>query len=108
MRAYLDVVATSAALGASRGQIVQQLLTESLAVSLLGGTLGLGLAAGLRALLLSASPGALPLFSEVRIDWTVGAFNFAVALLAPALFGVLPAWSSFRTETLSDRSHAPR
>jgi putative ABC transport system permease protein len=94
------------ALGASRGQIAQQLLTESLAVSLLGGVLGLGLAAALRALLLSASPGALPLFSEVRLDWTVGAFNFAVALLAPALFGVLPAWSSFRTETLSDRSHA--
>jgi putative ABC transport system permease protein len=94
------------ALGASRGQIAQQLLTESLAVSLLGGVLGLGLAAALRALLLSASPGALPLFSEVRIDWAVGAFNFAVALLAPALFGVLPAWSSFRTETLSDRSHA--
>jgi putative ABC transport system permease protein len=94
------------ALGASRGQIAQQLLTESLAVSLLGGTLGLGLAMALRALLLSASPGALPLFSEVRIDWTVAAFNFAVALLAPALFGVLPAWSSFRTETLSDRSHA--
>jgi putative ABC transport system permease protein len=94
------------ALGASRGQIAQQLLTESLSVSMLGGVLGLGLAAALRALLLSASPGALPLFSEVRIDWTVGAFNFAVALLAPALFGVLPAWSSFRTETLSDRSHA--
>jgi putative ABC transport system permease protein len=94
------------ALGASRGQIAQQLLTESLAISLLGGVLGLGLAAALRALLLSASPGALPLFSEVRIDWTVAAFNFAVALLAPALFGVLPAWSSFRTETLSDRSHA--
>ena len=94
------------ALGASRGQIAQQLLTESLAVSLLGGALGLGLAMALRALLLSASPGALPLFSEVRIDWTVAAFNFAVALLAPALFGVLPAWSGFRTETLSDRSHA--
>jgi predicted permease len=102
------------ALGASRGQIAQQLLTESLAVSLLGGALGLGLAVALRALLLKASlgasPGALPLFSEVRIDWTVAAFNFAVALLAPALFGVLPAWlpawSSFRTETLSDRSHA--
>ncbi len=98
------------ALGASRWQIARQLLTESLAVSLLGGALGLGLAVALRALLLNASlnasPAALPLFSEVRIDWTVAEFNFAVALLAPALFGVLPAWSSFRTETLSDRSHA--
>jgi putative ABC transport system permease protein len=94
------------ALGASRGQIAQQLLTESLAISLLGGALGLGLAAALRALLLNASPGALPLFSEVRIDWTVAVFNFAVALLTPALFGVLPAYSSFRTDALSDRSHA--
>ena len=94
------------ALGASRIQIARQLLTESLVVSLFGGALGLGVALALRALLLSAAPAALPLLSEVRIDWAVAAFNLAVSLLAPALFGVLPAFSSHRTEALTDRTHA--
>jgi putative ABC transport system permease protein len=94
------------ALGASRFQIARQLLTESLVVSLFGGALGFSVALALRTLLLKAAPAALPLLSEVRIDWAVAGFNLAISLLAPALFGVLPAFSTHRAETLSDRTHA--
>ncbi len=94
------------ALGASRWQIARQLLTESLAISLAGGVLGLGLAAALRILLLHSASSALPLLSEVRIDWAVAGFCLAVSLLAPALFGLFPAFSGHRAEALADRSHA--
>jgi predicted permease len=98
-------IAIRTALGASRWQIASQLLSESLVVSLLGGALGFGVAFALRALLLKAAPAALPLLSEVRLDWDVAAFNLAVSLLAPALFGVIPAFSTQRSETLTDRAH---
>jgi predicted permease len=99
-------IAIRTALGASRVRIARQLLTESLVVSLFGGALGLAVALALRAALLSAAPAALPLLSEVRIDWAVAGFNLAVSLFAPALFGVLPAFAIHRTEALSDRTHA--
>jgi putative ABC transport system permease protein len=94
------------ALGASRWQIARQLLTESLAISVIGGALGLALAAGLRLILINAAAGSLPLLTEVRIDWTVAAFNLAISLIAPALFGLLPAFSNQRADTLADRTHA--
>jgi putative ABC transport system permease protein len=94
------------ALGASRTQLVQQLLIESLVVSLLGGLLGLGLAAAMRAALVMVSPAALPLLSEVRLDSWVILFNIGVSLLVPVLFGILPAYTSSRAGAISDRSHA--
>jgi putative ABC transport system permease protein len=94
------------ALGASRWQIARQLLTESLAVSVIGGALGLAIAAGLRSVLMKTAAGSLPLLTEVRIDWTVAAFDLAVSLAAPALFGLLPAFSNQRADALADRTHA--
>jgi putative ABC transport system permease protein len=94
------------ALGASRWQIARQLLTESLAISAIGGALGLALAAGLRYVLMRAAAGSLPLLTEVRIDWAVAAFDLAVSLAAPALFGLVPAFSNQRADTLADRTHA--
>jgi predicted permease len=94
------------ALGASRGQIARQLLTESLLLSLAGGGLGLALAAGLHTVLLRVAAGSLPLLSEVRLDWTVAAFNLVVSLAVPFLFGLVPAYSSEGVHTLADRTHA--
>ena len=91
-----------AAMGAGRGRIVQQLLTESLVMSLTGGVLGLAAgSAGIRALL-SLSPGSIPRIgpdgSNVGLDWRVFGFTLAVSLLTGVLFGLLPAVQSSRTD----------
>jgi putative ABC transport system permease protein len=93
-------LATRAALGAGRGQIVRQLLTESLALSLIGGVLGLILGAvGVR-LLLAIAPGGIPRIGEngsaVVPDWHVLLFTIGVSVLTGVLFGLAPAISASR------------
>ncbi len=83
--------AVRSALGAGRGRIIRQLLTESVLLALAGGGLGLLLAAwGLRGAL-RALPGALPRVQEVRLDTHVLLFTLAASLLAGILFGLAPA-----------------
>ncbi|HZD44627.1 MAG TPA: ABC transporter permease [Acidobacteriaceae bacterium] len=93
-------LATRAALGAGRGQIVRQLLTESLALSLTGGVLGLVLGAvGVR-LLLAIAPGGIPRIGEdgsaVTPDGHVLLFTLGVSVLTGILFGLAPAISASR------------
>jgi predicted permease len=83
-------LAIRAALGAGRGEIARELLTESLVLGCLGGTLGLGLAyAGLR-LLVATGPSNLPRLAEISIDWRVLAFAAAASLTSGILFGLAP------------------
>jgi putative ABC transport system permease protein len=86
-----------AAIGAGRGRMLRQLLTESVLLAAIGGALGFALGAwGVRALL-TLVPGDIPrLTSDGAIqtpplDWTVGAFTAGVALLTGILFGLFPA-----------------
>jgi len=95
-------LATRSALGAGRGHIIRQLLTESLAISLVGGLLGLIIGfVGVR-LLLAISPGGIPRIgphgSAVNLDGNVLLFTVAVSILTGIFFGLFPALSSSRVK----------
>ena len=84
-------VALRAALGASRGRTIRQLLTESLVLAAAGGIAGAALGAwGLR-LLLALAPDGIPRLAEVSLDPRIFLATFAVALLSGAAFGIAPA-----------------
>jgi len=79
------------ALGASRGRIAGQLLSESLLLSLAGGALGLLLAWGAIALLARLGPASIPRLAEARLDWRLFLFALAVSVATGVLFGLAPA-----------------
>jgi predicted permease len=88
--------AMRAALGAGRGRIVRQLLTESLVVAGFGGLLGCLLALAGTRTILRLLPAALPRSSEVSLDARVLLFTLGVSLLGGILFGLVPALRSSR------------
>lgn len=95
-------IAIRAALGAGRGRIIRQLLTESVLLSVVGGVLGLVL--GIIAVrgLLALNPGNIPRIGEsgsaVTLDWRVLAFTIGVSLLTGILFGLIPALDASRAD----------
>jgi predicted permease len=87
------------ALGAMRGRIIRQLLTESIVLSVLGGMAGLVVAyLGARALLMLAFPGAQALPIEASPSLPVLGFAFGLAMVTGILFGVAPAWIAAKAE----------
>jgi predicted permease len=85
-------IAIRLALGAGRGRLVRQLLTESLLLALVGGALGLVLAWGITTAIVRFQPPMLISLSlDLGLDATVLVFNFGVAVLAGLLFGLVPA-----------------
>ena len=89
------------AIGAGRGRLLRQLLTESMVLALTGGILGLALAWSGVKLLLSLQPGSVPRLHQIHIDGTTLLFAAGVSLVTGLLFGVVPALQSARSEPLA-------
>jgi predicted permease len=79
------------ALGAGRGQLVRQLLTESALLALIGGGLGLALASLSLDMLIAFAERFTPRAHEITIDRTVLAFTFALSMVSGLAFGTVPA-----------------
>jgi predicted permease len=92
-------IAVRLALGAGRGRVVRQLLTESTVLALMGGILALALAWwGSLALVRMISTGDSPLPLDVHPDWRIFGFTAAVSLLTGVLFGLAPALRGTRVD----------
>src|SRR5437763_5611930 len=86
--------AIHAAVGATRGQIIKKLLTESFVVAIVGGALGFLFAVWVRNGLIALSPGDVSRFHEVSFDLRVLGFTFLVASITTVFFGLWPAWQA--------------
>ncbi len=91
-------MAVRSALGAGRGRLIGQLLTESLLLSFAGGALGLLFAWGGIRLLLSFRSIGLPATNPIGLNPVVLAFTFALVLLTSVLFGIIPALHTSRPQ----------
>jgi putative ABC transport system permease protein len=94
-------MAIRAAVGASRGRILRQLLTESLLLACSGGAIGVALAYWTIPLVEGIAPPFSSLFSRLqdanlRLNWTVLVFSALLSVLSSVMFGVLPAWKASR------------
>ncbi len=84
-------IAVRLSLGATRGQLVRQLLTESVLLSLVGGTVGIFLSMALTRGLISLIPSDQPLLVQPAPDLRILLFTFSLTLITGVVFGLLPA-----------------
>jgi predicted permease len=91
-------LAIRAALGATRSQMLGQLLVESVMLSVCGGGLGVACAVGLLRVASRLLPAGLPRVDQISIDGRVLEFAIVISLLTGVLFGVLPAWRASKQD----------
>ncbi len=102
-------IAVRLSLGATRGQLVRQLLTESVLLSLIGGVIGIGLAVALTRGLIALIPQQQPLLIQPTPDLRILGFTFALTLVTGVVFGLLPALRASKPDqwaTLKDTGGA--
>jgi putative ABC transport system permease protein len=93
-------LAVRAALGAGHGQLVRQMLTEAFVIAGAGALLGLALAwIGIR-VLVALAPASLPRAAGIGLDPVVLGFTIIVAILAAAIFGIVPALRAARPDLM--------
>jgi putative ABC transport system permease protein len=101
-------IAVRVAMGAGRGRLARQFLTESVTLSLLGGAAGMAAAVvAIRALNTALPPGALPV-PVIPVDFPVMLFAFGITLATGLLFGLAPAWHAMRTDLNELLKHGGR
>ncbi|HEU4585574.1 MAG TPA: ABC transporter permease [Gemmatimonadaceae bacterium] len=101
-------IAIRSALGAGRGRVARQLLTESVLIAAAGGVLGTVIAWSGVALLRHGAPWAVPRLAEVTLDARVLAFVLGVSFATALVVGLVPAWRSVApdlAESLRERAH---
>ncbi len=101
-------IATRRAVGASRGRIVRQLLTESVVLAAAGGLLGLLVARASLDALVAWLPSQVPLLERVALDGRVLGWMLAVTLLTGLVFGTVPALLASRTDLISELREGAR
>jgi predicted permease len=102
-------IAIRASMGAGRGRIVRQLLTESLLLAMLAGVAGVLLAFGGSRALVAVAPADVPRLADAVIDLRVLAFTLGVTVLASVIFAIVPALHASRidlNEALKQGGHA--
>jgi putative ABC transport system permease protein len=94
-------IAIRAAMGASRGRVLRQMLTESILLSAIGGIAGLLLSIWLTDLLMSIVPEGAPRPDHVGIDYRVLIFTLSISALTGILFGIVPALQASKLDVTS-------
>ncbi len=101
-------IAVRAAMGASRGRVVRQMLTESVLLSAIGGFTGLFLSIWLTDLLVSIIPEGAPSMNQVGIDYRVLGFALGISALTGILFGLAPALQASKLDVSSSLKEGGR
>ena len=96
------------ALGASRGRLAQQFLTEAGLLSVVGGVIGIGIAAAGVRILLSMQTTSIPRADEVHVNWSVMLFALGVSLVTAVIMGLLTAWHGTKGDIRESLSASQR